>query len=118
MRTHCKNNAIHNNINSICIARVLIHRKNNAVHCKINDMRVAWMLVHCKNNTIHCKINGTCNAWMLTPCRNKAIPYQINGIHIYIYIYMSCLDANPLYKTTLFIMKQMIYVVPECANSL
>ena len=54
---HCKNNAIHCNINDICIAWVLIHCKNNAIHYNINDICIAWVLIHDKNNTVHYNIN-------------------------------------------------------------
>ena len=45
---------------------MLIHCKNNAIHCDINDMCIAWVLIDCKNNAIHCNINDICIAWVLT----------------------------------------------------
>jgi hypothetical protein len=42
--SHCKINAIHCNINDICIVCVLIHCKNNAIHCNINDI---YIYIYC-----------------------------------------------------------------------
>ena len=88
MQIHCKKNAIHNRINDICIAGMLIHVKNNTIHrksmidvlpgcqltvkitrfiVKSNDICIAWMLTHCKN-AIHCKTNNISIAWMLIHC--------------------------------------------------
>ena len=52
-----KNKVIHNKINDMCIAWMLIHGKINAIHNNINDISITWMLIRCENNPIHSKIN-------------------------------------------------------------
>jgi hypothetical protein len=52
MLVHCKNIAIHDNINDMCIVMVLSHCKNNVNHCKINDICMVVMLIQYKTPLI------------------------------------------------------------------